>query len=132
MPEQQKVTQDFAISQFSLTLVLRKEDKQNSNMTWQKYKLNLRNPLLLKEYFLFMEQFNSTLSSVIDSTLGLWFRSFGNQYSEIIRSISWSVMRGCVHARSLRVILYYDNSLNFERFSTDLTLFPAINSEFWL
>ena len=60
-------------------------------MTWQKYKLNLRNPLLLKEYFLFMEQFNSTLSSVIDSTLGLWFRSFGNQYSEIIRSISWHI-----------------------------------------
>ena len=35
MPEQQKVAQDFAMSEFSLTLVLRKEDKQNSNMTWQ-------------------------------------------------------------------------------------------------
>ena len=32
MPEQQKVAQDFAMSEFSLTLVLRKEDKQNSNM----------------------------------------------------------------------------------------------------
>ena len=30
--------QDFAMSEFSLTLVLRKEDKQNSNMTWQRYK----------------------------------------------------------------------------------------------
>ncbi len=26
------------MSEFSLTLVLRKEDKQNSNMTWQRYK----------------------------------------------------------------------------------------------
>jgi len=30
VPEQQKVAQDFAMSEFSLTLVLRKEDKQNS------------------------------------------------------------------------------------------------------
>ena len=30
-----KSYQDFATSEFSLTLVLRKEDKQNSNMTWQ-------------------------------------------------------------------------------------------------
>ena len=50
VPEQQKVAQDFA--EFSLTLVLRKEDKQNSNMTWQRYKLNLRNSLLLGEFFL--------------------------------------------------------------------------------
>ena len=56
-------------------------------MTWQKYKLNLRNSLLLEEYFRVMEQFDSTLSSVIDSTLGLRCRSFGYQYSEIIRSL---------------------------------------------
>ena len=31
------------MSEFSLILVLQKENKQNSNMTWQKYKLNLRN-----------------------------------------------------------------------------------------
>ena len=36
--------------------------------------------------FSIMEQFNSTLSSVIDSTLGLRCRSFGYQYSEIVRS----------------------------------------------
>jgi hypothetical protein len=30
------------MSEFSLILVLQKENKQNSNMTWQKYKLNLR------------------------------------------------------------------------------------------
>ena len=40
-------------------------------MTWQRYKLNLRNSLLLEEYFRVMEQFDTTFSSVIDSTLGL-------------------------------------------------------------
>ena len=45
-------------------------------MTWQRYKLNLRNSLLLEEYFRVMEQFDSTLSSVIDSTLGLRCSSF--------------------------------------------------------
>ncbi len=34
-----------------------------------------------------MEQFDSTLSSVIDSTLGLRCSSFGYQYSEIVRSL---------------------------------------------
>ena len=38
-------------------------------MTWQRYKLNLRNSLLLEEYFRVLEQFDSILSSVIDSTL---------------------------------------------------------------
>ena len=56
-------------------------------MTWRRYKLNLRNSLLSEEYFLVMEQFDSTLSSVIDSTLGLRCRSFGYRYSEIIRSL---------------------------------------------
>ena len=37
--------------------------------------------------FSIMEQFYSTLSSVIDSSLGLRYRSFGYQYSEIIRSL---------------------------------------------
>ena len=34
-----------------------------------------------------MEQFDSTLSSVIDSTLGMRCRLYGYQYSEIIRSL---------------------------------------------
>ena len=38
------------------------------------------------EIFSIMEQFDSTLSSVINSTLGLRCRSFGYQYSEIVRS----------------------------------------------
>ena len=37
--------------------------------------------------FSIIEQFDSTLSSVIDSTLGLRCGSFGYQYSEIIRSL---------------------------------------------
>ena len=37
--------------------------------------------------FSIMGQFDSTLSSVIDSSLGLRYRSFGYQYSEIIRSL---------------------------------------------
>ncbi len=40
-------------------------------MTWQKYKLNLKNILLLEKYFRVVEQFDSTLSSVIYSTIGL-------------------------------------------------------------
>ena len=56
-------------------------------MTWRRYKLNLRNSLLLEEYFRVMEQFDSTLSSVVDSTLGLKCRLFGYLYSEIIRSL---------------------------------------------
>ena len=34
-----------------------------------------------------MEQFDSTLSSVIDSTLGLRSKQYGYQYSEIVRSL---------------------------------------------
>ena len=37
--------------------------------------------------FSIMEQFDSILSSVIDSTLGLRCKSFGYRYSEIIRSL---------------------------------------------
>ena len=37
--------------------------------------------------FSIMEQFDSRLSSVIDSTLGMRCRLFGYQYSEIIRSL---------------------------------------------
>ena len=45
-------------------------------MTWQKYKLNLKNILLLEKYFRVVEQFDSTLSSLIDSTLGFRCRLF--------------------------------------------------------
>ena len=82
------------MSEFSLILVLRKENKQNSDITWQKYKLNPRNLLLLGGLFSIMEKFDSTLSSVIDSTLGLRCGSFGYQYSEIIRSLMSITVEG--------------------------------------
>ena len=44
--------------------------------------------------FSIMEQFDSTLSSVIDSTLGLRCGSFGYQYSEIIRSLMSITVEG--------------------------------------
>ena len=42
---------------FSLILMLRKGNKQNSDMTWRRYRFNLRNSLLWEEYFRVMEQF---------------------------------------------------------------------------
>ena len=56
-------------------------------MTWQKYKKNLRNSLLLEEFFSIMEQFDALLVQTIDSTLGLRCTLFGYQYSEILRSL---------------------------------------------
>ena len=82
------------MSEFSLILVLRKENKQNSDITWQKYTLNPRNLLLLGGLFSIMEKFDSTLSSVIDSTLGLRCGSFGYEYSEIIRSLMSITVEG--------------------------------------
>ena len=77
---------DFVMSKNSLILVLQNK-QENSTIDMAKYILNLRNSLLLEEYFRVVEQFDSTLSSVIDSTLGLRCRSFGYRYSEIIRSL---------------------------------------------
>ena len=49
---------------------------QRCSLSYAKYILNLRNSLLLEEYFRVVEQFDSTLSSVVDSPLGLRCRSF--------------------------------------------------------
>ena len=45
------------MSEFSLILVLRKENKQNSNMTWQKYKLKSGKLTPFGGIFSIMEQF---------------------------------------------------------------------------
>ena len=58
--------------------------------------------------FSIMEQFDSTLSSVIDSTLGLRCSSFGYQYSEIVRSL----MSITVVAHALRMSLHLMNHLS--------------------
>ena len=49
--------------------------------------------------FSIMEQFDSTLSYVIDTTLGLRCRLYGYQYSEIIRSL----MSVLFHSRTERL-----------------------------
>ena len=46
-----------SVTLFSLILVLRKENKPNSDMTWRRYRFNLRNSLLWEEYFRVMEHF---------------------------------------------------------------------------
>ena len=63
--------------------------KKQENPTIDMAKIQIKSERLTPFGGLFsiMEQFDSTLSSVIDSTLGLRCRSFGYQYSEIIRSL---------------------------------------------
>ena len=56
-------------------------------MTWQKYKQNLRNSLLLEDFFSIMEQFDALLVQTIDATLRLRCTLFGYQYSEILCSL---------------------------------------------
>lgn len=66
--------------------------------------------------FSIMEQFDSRLSSVIDSTLGMRCRLYGYQYSEIIRSlmsviILWRLMhRGCHHSSDVPPFASSDTS----------------------
>lgn len=47
--------------------------------------------------FSIMEQFDALLSNVIDSTLGLRSRTFGYQYSEILRSLMCVLLRWLLH-----------------------------------
>ena len=74
------------MSEFSIILVLQ---KKQDNPTIDMAKIHIKSERLTPFGGLFsiMEQFDSTLSSVIDSTLGLRCRWFGYQYSEIIRSL---------------------------------------------
>jgi len=73
------------MSEFSLILVLQK--KENPTIDMAKIQIKSERLTPFGGIFSIMEQFDSTLSSVIDSTLGLRCRSFGYQYSEIIRSL---------------------------------------------
>ena len=74
------------MSKNSLILVL--QNKQE-NPTIDMAKIQIKSVKLTPFVGIFsiMEQFDSTLSSVIDLTLGLRCRSFGYQYSKIIRSL---------------------------------------------
>ena len=75
------------MSKNSLILVSQKQTRESDDRHG-KYTNKIREThSFWRNIFLVMEQFDSTLSSVIDSTLGLRCRSFGYQYSEIIRSL---------------------------------------------
>ena len=74
------------MSDFSLTLVLHfKTSKIINDMAKVQIKSEKLTPF--GGIFSIMEQFDSKLSSVIDSTLGLRCNLYGYQYSEIIRSL---------------------------------------------
>ena len=86
-------------------------------MTWQKYKLNLRNSHLLESI---MEKFDSMLSPVIDSTLGQEMQ----QYLRISvqrdspfadeRLFLWRLMRGedAVTSQLMRHLSYHPTLRN--------------------
>ena len=74
------------MSKNSLILVLQNK-QENPTIDMAKIQIKSEKLTPFGGIFLVMEQFDSTLSSVIDSTLGLRCRSFGYQYSKIIRSL---------------------------------------------
>ena len=74
------------MSEFSLILVLQKK-QENPTIDMAKIQIKSERLTPFGGLFSIMEQFDSTLSSVIDSSLGLRCGSFGYQYSEIIRSL---------------------------------------------
>ena len=74
------------MSEFSLILVLQKK-QENPTIDMAKIQIKSERLTPFGGLFSIMEQFDSTLSSVIDSTLCLRCGSFGYQCSEIIRSL---------------------------------------------
>ena len=75
------------MSDFSPTLVLQKRSIAKSPNDMANVQIKSEKLTPFGGIFSIMEQFDSTLSSVIDSILGLRCRLFGYQYSEIIRSL---------------------------------------------
>ena len=59
-----------------------------------------------------MEQFDSNLSSVIDSTLGMRCRLYGYQYSEVIRSLMSVYFCGGSCIEDVTTYLMYHLSLH--------------------
>ena len=80
------------MSEFSLILVL--QTKENPTIDMAKIQIKSERLTPFGGLFSIMEQFDSTLSSVIDSSLGLRCGSFGCQYSEIIRSFMSITVEG--------------------------------------
>ena len=75
------------MSEISPILVLQLPKTVKSQQDMAKVQIKSEKLTPFGGIFSIMEQFDSTLSSVIDSTLGLRCRLFGYQYSEIIRSL---------------------------------------------
>ena len=71
-----------------------------------------------------MEQFDSKLPSVIDSTLGMRYRLYGYQYSEIIRSLMSVYFCGGLCIEDVTSHLMYHLSLHptLRTFSADTIL----------
>ena len=87
MPEQQKVAQDFAMSDFSLTLVSHlKTSKIINDMAKVSIKSEKITPF--GGIFHVRELFSRYVGPVIDKVLGLRCTSYGYQYSEIAGSLS--------------------------------------------
>ena len=86
VPEQQKVAQDFAMSDFSLTLVLQfKTSKIINGMANISIKSQEITPF--GGIFHVMEKLDRYIDPVINGELGLRCTTFGYQYSEIARSL---------------------------------------------
>ena len=74
------------MSKNSLILVLHNK-QENSTIDMAKIQIKSEKLTPFGGFFSIMEQFDSTLSTVIDKTLSLRCRSSGYRYSEIIRSL---------------------------------------------
>ena len=79
--------------------------------------------------FPIMEQFDSKLSSVIDSTLGMRCRLYGYQYSEIIRSLMSVYFCGgsCIEDVTTH-LMYHLSSLPRKRLSNSITSVEGRNA----
>ena len=75
------------MSKNSLILVLQNK-QENSTIDMAKIQIKSEKLTPFGGIFSIIEQFDSTLSSIIDSTLGLRSKQYGYQYSEIIRSLT--------------------------------------------
>ena len=90
MPEQQKVAKDFVMSKNSLILVLQ-NNQENSTIDMTKIHIKSEKLTPLGGIFSIMEQFDSTLSSVLDSTLGLRCRLFHFMTSVRDNRVSYTI-----------------------------------------
>ena len=72
--------------------------------------------------FSIMEQFDTLLSNVIDSTLGLRSRTFGYQYSEILRSLMCVFFCGgsCIENRNSDTNVRFHQQDTLERILTKM------------